>query len=265
MPLSRSGAWQFFCFYLVAAVAIDGSELADKAISSLRYLDRYQSVHAVPLGGGLSNRNFILNAVHSEGEEKLVLRVPGDFEEETLPLEQRSFAKVHTIDRATEHLIAKHAHAAGLSPELLELDNATGASLARFVPHSSTLTREILVGTQLPLHKRFMNALVRLHSIPLPDASMPNSLNALEFNPLARAKQRVSWLKQEHGEHLKLPTLASELLALCSSAEELLRASLARFPRLKAIVHTDVTPANFLVNDETPDAWVVDFESAPSI
>jgi len=176
-----------------------------------------------PLGGGISNVNFVAE----DDAGRFVVRIGGD-------------VPVHGVVRAYEESASRAAHAAGLSPELVHAE--PGVLVFRYV-EGRTLTpadareRAVLV--------RILDLVRRCHR------DMPRHL---------RGPTRVFWpLHAVHDYARRLAAdgspWAGELPALMAMADEI-EAVVAHEPVVFA--HNDLLAANLIDDDER--LWLIDWE-----
>jgi len=176
-----------------------------------------------PLGGGVTNRNYVVTV----GEREWVARVPGERTE------------VLGIDRANEREAAMRAAELGIGPPVLGQ-----------LPEVDTLITELVPGSHLDtLHfvERLPEVIVQLKrfhgSGPLQGAF-----------PVHRV---VEWHARDAASHGVMPPSSYERLHQQSRRIE---AAFAAAPTSQVPCHNDLLPANVLFDDER--VWLLDFEYA---
>lgn len=171
--------------------------------------------------GGLTNR------VYRYGP--FVVRIPGQGTEEY-------------IDRENEAAAARIAAGAGVSPEVIHADPATGIMVTRFIEAAATMSPEAF-RTRAGSPARAGEAFARLHAA---DRSFP-----FTFELFAMIE---SYLGVLSGKEVELPAGYHDVVA---EAKEV-RAALARRPLPSAPCHCDPLCENFL--DTGGRMWIVDWE-----
>ncbi|EEW26121.1 choline/ethanolamine kinase family protein [Rhodobacter ferrooxidans] len=171
--------------------------------------------------GGLTNRVYRLGDT--------CLRVPGTGTEEY-------------IDRKAEAVASRAAADAGVSPELLHVDPASGIMVTRFIAGATTLTPEGF-RQRKGAPARAAAALHRLHSS---GARFPS-----RFELFAMIDD---YLRLLAGKDVALPDGYHDILA----ASGAVRAALAARPLPLAPCHCDPLCENFLDTGER--MWIVDWE-----
>jgi thiamine kinase-like enzyme len=176
-----------------------------------------------PLGGGVTNRNYVVTVEDREW----VARVPGERTE------------VLGIDRANEREAAMRAAELGIGPPVLGQ-----------LPEVDTLITELVPGTHLDtVHfverlPEVIAQLKRFHaSGPLQGAF-----------PVHRV---VEWHARDAASHGVMPPSSYERLHQQSRRIE---AAFAAAPTSKVPCHNDLLPANVLFDEER--VWLLDFEYA---
>jgi thiamine kinase-like enzyme len=171
--------------------------------------------------GGLTNRVFRVG--------EMCLRIPGDGTEEY-------------IDRANEDVAAREAAQAGVSPEVLYSDPATGLMVTRFIHGTETMSPAKFRDIEGSV-ARAGRAFRRLHDSP---AVFP-----FHFDLFAMIDDYLGVLE---GKEVVLPEGYHEVVA----EAEAVRAALATHPAALAPCHCDPLCENFLDTGER--MWIVDWE-----
>ncbi len=227
-------------------------------------------LRARPLSGGLSNVNF---AAYTEdcasggaaGAAHLLVREAGDREYLLAGLAaaagaavENPFAVAHLIDRATEEWVARTAHEIGVSPRLVGYVPGRGLAATEFVVGRVLSSEEMRSPAVL---SEVLGVLGRLHTVPERKLSsyLQARPNAPRYSPLRRCRARHAFLLR-NGHAVPDPAALEQLFALLEQSEEALSASFAASQRPVAIVHSDVTPANWLRGSEDGRLWLLDFE-----
>ena len=175
----------------------------------------------------LTNRVYRITS----GKTALCLRLPG-----------RGTEKY--IDREAEAVAVRAAAAAGVSPDIVHVDPATGALVTRFVADAATMTAGQF-GSQGGAVERASRALKRLHACGAVFVSPFDMFGKLDrYIALLRAKK------------LDFPGGLTATLREVDTA----RAALERNPAKLVACHCDPVPANFL--DSGRRMWLVDWEYA---
>ena len=182
-------------------------------------------VEAEPLGGGMTNTNFVVR----DGAEKFVVRIGDDI-------------PVHQVMRFNERAASIAAHAAGLSPEVVHAE--PGALVMRFV-EGRTLAAEDIRKPETLL--RAVELVRRCHR------EMPRHLRGpiLMFWPFHVLRDYAKTL--EEGRSRWLPTLP-RLLATAGRVEAMLG------PIEVVFGHNDLLPSNFI--DDGERLWLIDWDYA---
>ncbi len=175
--------------------------------------------------GGMTN---LVYKVHARGQQ-VVVRIPGDGTESY-------------IDRAVEVHNAKAAYGAGVSPEVLWADEASGAMVTREVPHVITMTPENFRAVQ-GAPARAGAALAKLHR--------SGAVFKFRFELFAMIDDYLAVLATKD---VALPEGYHEVVAEAGPAGEALNAH----PAPLAACHCDPLCENFLDDGET--MWIVDWE-----
>jgi thiamine kinase-like enzyme len=171
--------------------------------------------------GGLTNRVYRLGDT--------ILRIPGE-------------GTAEYIDRKNEAQAARAAAAAGVSPDLLHADPATGLMVTRFLPGTTTMSPEAF-RTRPGSPARAARALRQLH--------LSGQVFPARFELFAMIDD---YLRLLSGKEVALP---EGYHAVVSEAQTV-RAALARAPAPLAPCHCDPLCENFLDTGET--MWIVDWE-----
>ena len=182
-------------------------------------------VSPVPLAGGLTNDNFLVE----DGGERYVVRIGGDI-------------PAHNIVRTTEAAASRAAHAAGISPRVHYA--AANALVIGFID-GRTLTPEDVRAPEN--HTRLVDLIKRAHrEIP---KHFPGPAPLFWVFQVVRHYDRV--LRELHSEHV------SALPGLARMAEHLEQAV---GPIDIVFGHNDMLPGNLL--DDGERLWLVDWEYA---
>jgi thiamine kinase-like enzyme len=196
------------------------SEQAARKVAALACWRR--PVEPVPLGGGISNHNFLV-----EDGERYFVRIGEDF-------------LVHNVLRTFELAASRAAHAAGISPAVVHAE--PGAMVLRYVEGrtlaSEDLQSEPMLGRAVPLLRTAHQAIPRHFRGPAP----------------------IFWVFQvlrDYGARLAADghRLAAELPRYLAAAERL-----ERMVGAVEIVfgHNDLLAANMI--DDGSRLWLVDWE-----
>lgn len=178
-----------------------------------------------PLGGGLTNRNYLVDA----DSEAYVLRVGGA---DTAAL---------GIDRDREVACARAAAAAGVGPEVVAYLREVGAIVTRFVVGRTLRAENIRKPRTL---RRVAETLRRCHEVPVP-------LEAADFSPFAIIRHYQSLLL---ARRVDLPPELGASGLLPHLEEEL------QLVDLPCLCHNDLLAANFI--DDGQHIWIIDWEFA---
>lgn len=171
--------------------------------------------------GGLTNRVYRLDG--------LILRVPGE-------------GTAEYIDRANEAQAARAAADAGVSPDLIHADPATGLMVTRYLPGTTTMSPDAF--RQRPgAPARAARALRRLH--------VSGQVFPARFELFAMIDD---YLRILSGKEVALPEGYHAVVAEAQAV----RAALARSPAPLAPCHCDPLCENFL--DTGTQMWIVDWE-----
>lgn len=182
-------------------------------------------VSPVPLAGGLTNDNFLVE----DGGERYVVRVGGDI-------------PAHNIVRATEAAASRAAHAAGVSPRVRYAD--ANALVLDFIDGRTLTADDVRAAGN---HARLVDLIRRAHrEIP---RHFPGPAPFFWVFQVVRHYDRVL-------RALQSPHVAS-LAALAGMAERL---ELAVGPIDIVFGHNDLLPANLI--DDGERLWLVDWEYA---
>lgn len=179
-----------------------------------------------PLGGGLTNRNYLVQA---DGAA-YVVRVAG------------ADTGLLGIDRDREAACARSAAAAGVGPEVVASLREPTILVTRFAP-GELLTTESL--RQSMTVRRVAQALRRCHDYPAP-------AEAADFSPFAAARRNYA-LAQER--HATVPAELDHALEVLARIERDGRAEEA-----PCLCHNDLLPANLIADGHR--VWIIDWEFA---
>lgn len=182
-------------------------------------------IEPVPLGGGLTNINFVVE----DAGRKFVVRIGGDID-------------VHAIARKSEAAASRAAHAAGVAPEVIYEER--GALVLAFIDGRTFTPEEVRNPSNL---NRIVELVQRCHH------DVPKHL---------RGPGILFWVFhaiRDYGHTLRddAVTEAKHLARLLRSAEELERAV---GPITLGFGHNDLLAANFI--DDGKRLWLVDWEYA---
>jgi thiamine kinase-like enzyme len=185
-----------------------------------------QDLTIEPLGGGLTNRNYLVDA----DSEAYVLRVAGA---DTAAL---------GIDRDREVACARAAAAAGIGPEVVAYFPEHGAIITRFVVGRMIKAAHIRKPRTL---RRVAEVLRRCHGLPVP-------AEAADFSPIAAVR---SYRELARKRNVKLPSELDSLPELLAHFEEQVQTA-----DPQCLCHNDLLPANFI--DDGHRLWIIDWEFA---
>jgi thiamine kinase-like enzyme len=207
------------------SVDTDGDIAAARNL--VRDLGLFADAASVPVVrlGGLTNRVYRVG----EGNGAVCLRFPGKGTEEY-------------IDRRIEAVAARAAAKAGVSPDVLHADPATGVLVTRFVPRAVTMTPVLFASTP-GAAARAGEAFRRLH------ASGP--VFEFRFELFAMIDNYLALLARKD---VAFPDGYHDVLR----EAEAVRAALAARPVPLAPCHCDPLAENFL--DTGGRMWIVDWE-----
>ncbi|NGM45729.1 phosphotransferase family protein [Rhodobacter sp. SGA-6-6] len=182
-------------------------------------------VSVEPLGGGITNRNFVVQ----DGARRAVVRIGDDI-------------PVHQILRFNELAASKAAHAAGVSPPVLH--HEAGALVIGFID-GRTLAAEDL--RQRPMLEQALALVARAHR------EIPRHLRGpvLAFWVFHICRDYAATLAEGRSRHLPL------LPGLLADAARL---ETAVGPVELVFGHNDLLPANFLHDGKR--LWLVDWDYA---
>lgn len=205
----------------------DDSEDVAVARALAADLDLFGDAATVPVVrlGGLTNRVYRVG----EGADAVCLRIPGKGTEEY-------------IDRRVEGIAARAAAAAGVSPEVIHADPATGIMVTRFVPQAVTMTPD-LFASRPGAAARAGCAFRQLHD--------SGAVFAFRFELFAMID---NYLKLLGAKDVTFPDGYYDVLR----EAENVRAALAAHPVALAPCHCDPLAENFLDTGER--MWIVDWE-----
>jgi thiamine kinase-like enzyme len=183
------------------------------------------AVHAVPLGGGITNINFVVQ----DAVRKAVVRIGYDI-------------AVHQIMRFNEVNASRAAHAAGVSPAVLF--HAPGVLAIEYID-GKTLSAADFQNADVLLAA--VNLVARAHR------DMPKHLRgaALSFWVFHVIRDYAGTLRDAGSRHVSL------LPQLLAQAEHL---QAAVGPIDLVFGHNDLLPANFLQTDQR--LWLIDWDYA---
>lgn len=182
-------------------------------------------VTAEPLGGGMTNTNFVV----ADGGVRFVVRIGDDI-------------PVHQVMRFNERAAALAAHAAGLSPEIVHAE--PGALVMRFVEGRTLAPQDVRRPDMLP---RIVELVRRCHR------DVPKHLRGpvLMFWPFHVLRDYAATLQAAGSRWLsELP----RLLATAARAEEALG------PIDLVFGHNDLLPSNLI--DDGERLWLIDWDYA---
>ncbi len=187
-------------------------------------LFKAKAVRLTPLGGGITNRNYRVDA----GEESFVLRIGGES------------TGLLGIDRTHEHASSSAAAAAGVGPEVIAFLPEHRAMVTRFVG-GTVLTAE---QTRQPdIMRRMVEALRHFHT----GSGIPGTFSAFavvaRYYILARERSVV------------FPRNISNALDLLACLEEKLPTGEPLYP-----CHNDLLPSNLI--DDGTSVRIIDWEYA---
>jgi thiamine kinase-like enzyme len=182
-------------------------------------------VTAEPLGGGMTNTNFVVR----DGAERFVVRIGDDI-------------PVHQVMRFNERAAALAAHAAGLSPEIVHAE--PGALVMRFVEGRTLTADDVRRPDMLP---RVVELVRRCHR------ELPQHLRGpvLTFWPFHVLRDYAVTLKK--GQSRWLPELP-RLLGVAARVEQALG------PIELVFGHNDLLPSNVI--DDGARLWLIDWDYA---
>jgi thiamine kinase-like enzyme len=183
-----------------------------------------QELTVTPLGGGLTNRNYRVDA----GGASHVLRIAGAGTEQL------------GIDREREVACSRAAAGAGIGPEVIAHLPEHRVTVTRFVQGKQFTAEE---GRRPEVMCRLAQALRCCH-----DYSVPDSLGA--FNPFAVIR---NYHTQAGERNVLLPADLGQALDLLSSVEKELRTA-----EPPCLCHNDLLPANFI--DVGTAIYIIDWE-----
>jgi thiamine kinase-like enzyme len=179
-----------------------------------------------PLGGGMTNRNFLVGA---DGES-YVVRVAGDG------------TGLLGIDRDQEAACARAAAEAGVGPEVVAFLHEPALLVTRFVPGRVLTTESLREPTTL---RRVARALRACHDHPAPPG-------AGSFSPFASGRRNHALAKERH---VPMPADLDHALDVLDRIERDVRTG-----EPPCLCHNDVLPANLIEDDRR--VWIIDWEFA---
>lgn len=184
-----------------------------------------QPVTPVPLAGGITNTNFVVQ----DGDQKYVVRIGAD-----IPM--------HGVMRFNEHAASRAAHACGLSPEVIHTEH--GALVIRF-QEGSTLSEEDLrqddmLTRVVPLLKRCHQEIPRAWRGPM-----------LAFSPFLAMRSYEKQLQDDQSR--VIPTLP-RLMACTDTLEATVG------PITVVFGHNDLLGGNLI--DDGERLWLIDWDYA---
>lgn len=194
-------------------------DLARDAIEKIDFLSDL-NVEPIRLGG-------LTNLVFQVGD--FCLRIPGAGTDEY-------------INRADEAVAAKEAAKAGVSPEVLYSDPATGLMVTRLIPNAVTLTPE-LFASRTGAPTRAGKALRQLHQ--------SGAVFPFDFELFSMIDDYLGILS---GKDVDLPEGYHDVVAEADTV----RQALAAHPAQTVACHCDPLCENFLDTDDK--MWIVDWE-----
>jgi len=205
------------------------SENKQAVLAALRNMEIFRNLppdgFTVTRLGGLTNLVYRVEIA----DENLVVRIPGAGTEAY-------------IDRAVELVNARAAARAGVSPDVLWADPASGVMISRCIDPATTMTPALFAKTK-GAAARAGAALAQLHS----------SGEAFEFRfeLFAMIDEYLGLLAQKNAD---LPDGYHDIVAAAQPVREALRAN----PTPLAPCHNDPLCENFL--DDQTKMWIVDWE-----
>ena len=198
-------------------------------LAALRNIDGYRQLGPEDFSatrlGGLTNLVYRVEI----GTDKLIVRIPGAGTEAY-------------IDRKVELANARAAARAGVSPEVLWADAASGVMISRCIDPVTTMTPELFAATP-GAPARAGAALAQLHRSGEPFE--------FRFELFAMIDEYLGLLKEKNAE---LPEGYHDVVAAAGPV----RTALAANPGRLAPCHNDPLCENFL--DDGTKVWIVDWE-----
>jgi thiamine kinase-like enzyme len=179
-----------------------------------------------PLGGGMTNRNFLVRA---DGESYAV-RVAGDG------------TGLLGIDRDQEAACARAAADAGVGPEVVASLRDPAVLVTRFVTGRLLTTASLREPITL---RRVAQSLRHCHDHPAP-------IEAATFSPFASGRRNHALAKERH---VPMPADLDHALEILARIER--EAQTGEPP---CLCHNDVLPANLIEDDRR--VWIIDWEFA---
>ena len=205
----------------------EGTRVSVDTTARIRALPCWRGpLHIAPLSGGMTNHNFLV----SDAQGRFVVRLGTDLAE-------------HGVLRRHELLVARAAHAIGISPEVVHAE--PGLMVSRFIDGRTLQAADLrnpqyLAGT-VQLLQRCHQQMCRQLQPPLPQFDVFEVVRAYGLT------------LQTQPAHLLQDRLA-ELLLLARSLE----ASVARLPPV--FCHNDLLAANLI--DDGARLWLIDWDYA---
>ncbi len=241
MPLLFVAVWSHPCHAPQSDALL---EIAKKEVPWLSVFDPSQN-RVTKLQGGLSNWNYIIWQCGQDGD-KMVLRVFGDAEFVRTNLSS-PYATVHLIDRNLERVVHELCAHDGISPRLL--NSTSTASLSVFQEGRALEMRDQTV------LERIVRLVDRFHRVT---QSAPILHPKGQFvSPVRRATSRQQFLERLSRTSASA-ALGASIRAL-SPMQALLDAKFKQSGRTVSAIHSDITPANFLLDGLSDCLWLLDF------
>ncbi|MGI8825287.1 MAG: phosphotransferase [Chloroflexota bacterium] len=185
---------------------------------------RDKSVTVVPLTGGITNRNYRLDAV----DQSYVLRIGGEG------------THLLGIDRVREYECSLQAARLGVGPEVVAFLPERDALVTRFAS-GRVLTPDDM--RHKPILRRVVDALSRCHRGP----SIPGA-----FSPFTTVRDYYALARERE---VPFPSTITRAMDLLAQMEEAAGTAEAPCP-----CHNDLLPANFI--DDGRSVWIIDWEYA---
>ncbi|WP_306115704.1 MULTISPECIES: phosphotransferase [unclassified Roseovarius] len=205
------------------------SEHTQRVMAQLRNLPSHASLDEAACEitrlGGLTNLVFRVDSA----DDSVIVRIPGDGTEEY-------------IDRAIELANAEAAHRAGVSPEVLWADAATGVMITRTVPDITTMT---------PANFKSIDGAAGRAGAALAQLHGSGETFQFRFELFAMIDE---YLKVLSTRDVSLPEGYHDVV----KAAEPIKSALMANPAPLAPCHCDPLSENFL--DDGRTMWIVDWE-----